>query len=448
MHRRQGELAGQGHQPHAADHRRDRPGRLPEGEGDGVDLGYNIAQSIGFVAMYGLLTNAATYVDAAARLLETHGHFMYPSGAIDNSWGTRSYKWMLESGTKTAPGIYFTYGLLAHVDPAFNRGAQLALGLLRQVYLAEPGWMVYGPDAHKHPGSNPPSNYPTFARAQSIATVVELGTEAAALAPIPAENEELDPAMAVDPHRRGADRQGDGHGHRLQGQRALPPGIGGARGQRHRAVVRGVRTDRVPAAVVPHPLHAGGGQAHAHRGAAAAVDPAHRDHRRHVQPPTCSMRAPRWPPRAPRALGGDHHRAAAHLAGAASATTFRWTHRFGAELLQQGGGGLVRRAASKSWSRSWIWPATSTRWPAADTFRIQTASAGTWELKVEMSSGPYRPGGGKRPRPVLVSFSRGGGHPAGHRPGRGGGRASHRPLHRPANGGQRPMRRNSPEVLT
>jgi hypothetical protein len=157
------------------------------GEGTGgVDLGYNIAQSIGEMALYGRLTASQSYVTQAASLLKTHSYFMYPSGAIDDSWGTRSYKWILESGTMTAPGVHLAFALLADQDPSFVRGAQLALAFVRGWRDAN-GWLVYGPQGFEHPDTNPPDNYPTFARAQSIATAVEFGPVASSLAPIPAD---------------------------------------------------------------------------------------------------------------------------------------------------------------------------------------------------------------------------------------------------------------------
>jgi hypothetical protein len=161
--------------------------RLIVGEGKGVDLGYNIAQSIGFMAWYGILKGQPATVDLAASLLKSHMHFMYPNGAIDNSWGTRSFKWTLESGTKTAPGVHFTFGLLADRDPAIHRGAHLALDWLENHALDEYNRVTYGPHAYLHGNSSPPSNYGTFARAQSIATAVEYGPEAQAIAPIPGE---------------------------------------------------------------------------------------------------------------------------------------------------------------------------------------------------------------------------------------------------------------------
>jgi hypothetical protein len=159
------------------------------GEGTGgVDLGYNIAQSIGEIALYGRLTSSAATVTQAATLLKTHLVFMYPGGAIDDSWGTRSFKWILESGTKTAPGVHLALALLADQDPSFVRAGQLALAFLRG-WRDTNGWLVYGPDAFEHSDSNPPDNYSTFARAQSIATAVELGvaTSASPTAPVPSD---------------------------------------------------------------------------------------------------------------------------------------------------------------------------------------------------------------------------------------------------------------------
>ncbi len=160
---------------------------LLTGEGQGVDLGYNIAQSIGFIAMYGRMLPSPMHVERAADLLKTHQHFMYPSGAIDNSWGTRSFKWTLESGTKTAPGIFFSFALLADQDPSFQRGAQLALSYLDQHGRDEQGWLLYGPHAPRHETSSPPSNYGTFARAQSVATAAEFAPEAPEVGQVPAD---------------------------------------------------------------------------------------------------------------------------------------------------------------------------------------------------------------------------------------------------------------------
>ena len=148
------------------------------GEGGGVDLGYNISQSIGYLALFGLLKHDNAILERAAGLLRAHAAFVYPNGTVDNSWGTRSFKWDYESGTKTAPGVYFTFALLADRDPAFAPWGRLCLAYLN-AYAMDHGWVIYGPEADSHASSDPPCNYPTSARAQSIALAIEYGREAA-----------------------------------------------------------------------------------------------------------------------------------------------------------------------------------------------------------------------------------------------------------------------------
>ncbi len=83
--------------------------------------------------------------------------------------------------------VFQHLGLLVNKDPSILRGAQLALDWLENHSLDAENRVVYGPHAYLHENSNPPSNYPTFARAQSIATAVEYGPKAKETAPIPAE---------------------------------------------------------------------------------------------------------------------------------------------------------------------------------------------------------------------------------------------------------------------
>lgn len=150
---------------------------LLSGEGMGVDEGYVIAQSIGYIALYGILKNDSHIKQIAADLLKTHYLFVYPNGSVDNSWGTRSYKWSYESGTKTAPGVYFSFALLVDMDPKFNSAGLKCLKYLNQKCMRD-GWISYGPHAKNHETSSPPCNYSTFARAQSLALAIEYGAKA------------------------------------------------------------------------------------------------------------------------------------------------------------------------------------------------------------------------------------------------------------------------------
>jgi hypothetical protein len=156
------------------------------GEGNGVDEGYNMAQSIGYIALYAILKKDDHIKQIAANLLKTHDLFVYPNGSVDNSWGTRSFKWSYESGTKTAPGVYFSFALLADQDPAFGTAGLKCLEYLTN-HCMHDGWIVYGPHAMNHTSSSPPCNYSTFARAQSIALAIEYGTHSQTTTAFPAQ---------------------------------------------------------------------------------------------------------------------------------------------------------------------------------------------------------------------------------------------------------------------
>lgn len=156
------------------------------GEGMGVDEGYNIAQSIGYIALYAILQKDSRIKQIAADLLKTHYMFVYPNGSIDNSWGTRSFKWSYESGTKTAPGAYFSFALLADMDPSFNAAGLKCLEYLNQNCIYD-GWIIYGPHSANHETSSPPCNYSSFARAQSLALAIEYGPKLKTTKSFPAQ---------------------------------------------------------------------------------------------------------------------------------------------------------------------------------------------------------------------------------------------------------------------
>ena len=156
------------------------------GEGMGVDEGYNMAQSIGYISLYAILTKDQQIKQVAADLLKEHYLFVYPNGSVDNSWGTRSFKWNYESGTKTAPGVYFSFALLSDLDPEFNAAGLKCLEYLNKSR-TDDGFITYGPHADRHASSSPPCNYSTFARAQSLALAVEYGAKQPTPAKFPAQ---------------------------------------------------------------------------------------------------------------------------------------------------------------------------------------------------------------------------------------------------------------------
>ncbi|MFD2116413.1 hypothetical protein ACFSTH_07985 [Paenibacillus yanchengensis] len=129
---RDGFLVGESKYPHLA--------------GDQIDIGYNIDMSIGVMAEYAMLTNDEAVREQAVRALQAHMEMMYPDGSIDNSFGSRSYKWTMY-GSKTAHGCQMAYMILADENPAFIEAASRNLTFLTSCITSN-GMVGYGP-AHE-----------------------------------------------------------------------------------------------------------------------------------------------------------------------------------------------------------------------------------------------------------------------------------------------------------
>lgn len=140
-------------------------GYLPVVGRRGVDLGYNLDMSIGALALYSILSNDAKVKLATIKSLKTHLNFIYPDGSIDNSWGSRSYKWTMY-GSKTAHGSQMALELLSGEDPIFEKASKLNLNYLKNSM--NNGLVGYGPHSWWDK-SFIPCIYPTFNRATAIA---------------------------------------------------------------------------------------------------------------------------------------------------------------------------------------------------------------------------------------------------------------------------------------
>ena len=71
--------------------------------------------SVGAAAVYALQTKDGKLLADILASAKAHLRFIYPDGSLDNSWGSRSYKWTLLDG-KTVHGAGMTYLLLTHLD--------------------------------------------------------------------------------------------------------------------------------------------------------------------------------------------------------------------------------------------------------------------------------------------------------------------------------------------
>ena len=159
-------------------------GFIEEGRRLGVDLGYNLDMSLGSLALYSLVTKDEFTRRKVLKSLQVHLYFVYPDGSIDNSWGSRSYKWTTY-GSKTAHGCQMAFDLLADEDPRFAVASHLNLAYLRRIM--QGGLVGYGPHSWLHDPSFTPCIYPTFTRAENLAFAIEYGTTPSKKIPIPSQ---------------------------------------------------------------------------------------------------------------------------------------------------------------------------------------------------------------------------------------------------------------------
>ena len=127
------------------------------GEGDGrvasrfiqpVDIGYNVGMSLGAITIYALETNNNRLLERILESAKAHLFFVYPDGSLDNSWGSRSYKWTLLD-SKTVHGAAMAYLLLSHLNPSFLSALSRHLDYLET--LMRDGECATGPHFYKNP---------------------------------------------------------------------------------------------------------------------------------------------------------------------------------------------------------------------------------------------------------------------------------------------------------
>lgn len=78
----------------------------------GVDLGYNVEETIPSLVGYAQITGDKEALDIMEKTMKVHIEFMLPDGAWDNSWGTRNFKWTYW-GSRTSDGCQAGFAALA-----------------------------------------------------------------------------------------------------------------------------------------------------------------------------------------------------------------------------------------------------------------------------------------------------------------------------------------------
>lgn len=141
-----------------------------------VDIGYNLDMSLGAIAEYAVITGNERIRRKAVLALRKHMEMIYPDGSMDNSFGSRNYKWTLY-GSKTAHGCQIAFMLLCDQDPSFYRAAELSTSYLAQSLRESDGLFGGGPmheELFRHG-----CIHTTFNRADALATALAYGREPA-----------------------------------------------------------------------------------------------------------------------------------------------------------------------------------------------------------------------------------------------------------------------------
>ena len=134
----------------------------------GIDLGYNVEESLGAIVMYAVHEKDEELIELLTRSLNSHLEFMLPDGAWDNSWGTRQFKWTYW-GSRTSDGCSPTFGMMADRNAAFGTAAVKNTELLQRC--TADGLLHGGPHYVSH-GIKPCVHH-TFAHAKPLTVLLD-----------------------------------------------------------------------------------------------------------------------------------------------------------------------------------------------------------------------------------------------------------------------------------
>tara|TARA_R110002033_G_scaffold75007_6_gene126436 strand:+ start:1134 stop:3050 length:1917 start_codon:yes stop_codon:yes gene_type:complete len=134
----------------------------------GVDLGYNVEETLNSLVMYALKEKDEELLQILTKSLNSHLEFMLPDGAWDNSWGNRMYKWSYW-GSRTCDGSQPAFGMMAHINPAFGTAAVKNTELLQR---CTADGLIHGGPGFIEAGI-PPCVHHTFTHAKPLAALLD-----------------------------------------------------------------------------------------------------------------------------------------------------------------------------------------------------------------------------------------------------------------------------------
>lgn len=137
-----------------------------------VDIGYNMEESLPSFIQYAYLTGDEELKKLLRKALKRHMLFLLEDGGMDNSFGTRNYKWTYW-GSRTSDGCALGYLTGADVEPEFGIAAYKNLKLLEQC--THDGFLYGGP--HVWEMGEAPCVHHAFSHAKVLAGILDRGLE-------------------------------------------------------------------------------------------------------------------------------------------------------------------------------------------------------------------------------------------------------------------------------
>lgn len=137
-----------------------------------VDVGYNMEESLPSLLQYACLAGDEALKKAAVNAMKRHTLFLVEDGGMDNSFGTRNYKWTYW-GSRTSDGLALGWLLGAEQEPELGAAAFKNLHLLKSC--THDGFLYGGP--HVHEIGEPPCVHHAFSHAKVLAGILDRGLE-------------------------------------------------------------------------------------------------------------------------------------------------------------------------------------------------------------------------------------------------------------------------------
>ncbi len=149
-----------------------------------IDLGYNVEESIGNLAIYAKFLERENVFKLCVELMRNSAEFMLPDGAWDNSWGNRAVKWTYY-GSRTSDGAQVAFRVLADSDPMFYEMCLRNTLLMKEMTV---DGLLMGGKMYKQADMLECAHH-TFVHAKSLAYIVNHPFEKCERTSIPQDSE-------------------------------------------------------------------------------------------------------------------------------------------------------------------------------------------------------------------------------------------------------------------